>query len=62
MQLFRTLSDAETTEFQQWARDNYTPFSPINGCWHPVIQRECCRINTAASGAVLPVQLPQFNA
>lgn len=48
MELFKTLSPAETAEFRRWARANYQPFEPISGCWHPVIQQECCAINTEA--------------
>ena len=45
MQMFKRLSDSEVQEFIQWARENYVPFSPINGTWHPVIQAECAAIN-----------------
>jgi hypothetical protein len=45
MKLFRHLTEEEQAEFRQWARENYQPFSPINGCWHPVIQAECIVIN-----------------
>jgi hypothetical protein len=43
--LFRELTETETKEFQQWARENYKPFSPIDGIWHPVVQKECAKIN-----------------
>jgi hypothetical protein len=50
MALFRTLDPAEEAKFRQWARENYTPFSPIDGIWHPLIQDECRTINTEAGG------------
>jgi len=43
--LFRELNPEEQEDFKQWARDNYTPLSPIKGVWHPAVQRECTRIN-----------------
>jgi hypothetical protein len=43
--MFRTLSPEETADFRQWARDNYTPGSPVNPVWHPVVQDECERMN-----------------
>ena len=48
MQLFRDLAPDEEQSFRQWARDNYKPFTNINGVWHPVIQDECRIINQAA--------------
>ena len=46
MNLFRKLEDpTEIKAYQKWARDNYVPNSPINGCWHPIIQMECVRMN-----------------
>ena len=47
MQLFIELSEQQEQDFRQWARDNYYPFMPINGCWHPVIQDECRVINAS---------------
>lgn len=46
--LYRLLTDDQKADFVQWARVNYRPFQPIEGIWHPVIQRECVRINEAA--------------
>ena len=46
MNLFKELSPEEVQEFRQWARDNYTPFTPIQGIWHPVVQHECQKINS----------------
>ena len=48
MKLFRELSEEETAKFQKWARDNYVPFSPIKGVWHPVVQAECVKINASS--------------
>lgn len=42
---FRKLTDEETAEFRQWARDNYQPGDPINEVWHPVVREECERMN-----------------
>lgn len=47
--LFRKLSSEEEQSFRSWAHENYVPFEPIQGIWHPVIQDECAKIN-AASG------------
>ena len=48
MKIFRDLTTNEIIEFQQWARDNYKPFTSINGMWHPVVQQECVQINRNA--------------
>jgi hypothetical protein len=48
MKLFRQLTETEEQEFRQWARVSYTPFTPIEGIWHPVIQDECRKINLEA--------------
>lgn len=45
MKLFKDLNENQEAEFRQWARDNYAPFTPIEGIWHPVIQDECAKIN-----------------
>ena len=45
LSLFRELSAQERKEFKEWARENYTPYSPINGTWHWVIQMECVKMN-----------------
>lgn len=45
MNLFRDLTSAEKVAFKKWAQENYQPFTPIDGCWHPIIQAECVRIN-----------------
>lgn len=42
---FRKLSDEETKEFRQWARENYVVLTPIKGIWHPVVQSECTKMN-----------------
>jgi hypothetical protein len=46
---FRTLPEEEVESFKQWARDNYKPFSEIQGYWHPFVQMECVRINVEAN-------------
>ena len=43
--LFRDLTEKEEHYFREWARDNYVPFNPISGVWHPVVQDECRRMN-----------------
>ena len=50
MGLFRELSEQETKQFRQWARDNYKPLDEIKGIWHPVVQAECVRINIESQG------------
>jgi hypothetical protein len=50
MNLFRELSEEEKEDFRKWARENYIPFSPIQGIWHPVVQEECTRINKEEAG------------
>ena len=45
MNLFQQLSPEEEVRFKQWAHDNYTPFTEISPIWHPVIQKECVKIN-----------------
>ena len=53
MQLFKKLNDSEIQEFIDWANENYEPFSPINGCWHPVVQHECFMINKRLGQSVI---------
>lgn len=53
MQFFRELNPIEEAEFKKHARDNYKPFTPIEGIWHPVYQLECVQINKEASEFVL---------
>ena len=43
--MFKELSEQERKDFKQWARDNYRPGGEINEVWHPVIQRECARMD-----------------
>jgi hypothetical protein len=43
--LFLKLDEQQEKEFRTWARENYTPFTDINGVWHPVVQDECSKIN-----------------
>jgi hypothetical protein len=40
--IYRALSTDEEATFRGWARDNYEPSDNI---WHPVVQKECARIN-----------------
>ena len=42
---FRTLTAIEEKSFRQWARDNYRPGDPIDGCWHLVTQAEAVAMN-----------------
>jgi hypothetical protein len=55
MKLFSNLSPADEAEFRKWARDNYKPFEPINGVWHPVVQDECRIMNQDAE-----LEIPAF--
>lgn len=48
LKLFRDLSHEEVIEFCKWAQDHYTPGTPINPLYHPVIVQECRRINEQA--------------
>jgi len=43
--LFRGLDAEEIEDFIMWARDNYKPGTVIKSYWHPVVRRECERIN-----------------
>ena len=45
MSVWQMLNEEQVQEYQQWARDNYEPLSPINGLWHPVVQKECVIMN-----------------
>lgn len=54
MKMFRELSVKENQEFRNWARHNYTPLTPINGTWHPVVQDECVRMNIEAGRNITP--------
>ena len=45
MKHHKDLTTAQQIEYRQWARDNYVPFSPIDGTWHPEVQFECAFIN-----------------
>jgi hypothetical protein len=42
------LPPEEEAEFKKWARENYTPYTPIPGIWHPVVQDECVKMNREA--------------
>lgn len=43
--VFRALPANDCLEFKRLARQNYTPFSNIEGIWHPIYQAECVKIN-----------------
>ncbi len=43
--LFKRLSEEEQDEYRMWAINNYTPGTHISGLWHPVVRKECERIN-----------------
>ena len=45
---FRDLDAEEVAEFRKWARENYTPYSPISEMWHPVTKQECSNMNYEA--------------
>jgi len=51
LNLFKTLSDEEQKEYRKWARENYKPYEPIKGVWHPIAQAECVRMNEEAGMA-----------
>lgn len=42
---FRTLTPVEESKFRKWAHENYKTGSEIKGCWHPVTQDECVKMN-----------------
>lgn len=47
MKMFKDIPEGsdEEWEFRLWARENYKPFNPILGIWHPIVQAECVRMN-----------------
>ena len=59
MNLFKALTVEETREFQQWARANYKPFTPISGIWHPAVQEECVRMNMEGGGVINSTAEPE---
>ena len=42
---FRQLDENEAEQFRQWARDNYRPGDAISEVWHPIVRKECQKIN-----------------
>jgi hypothetical protein len=46
------LTQQQELEYQQWARDNYSPQTAINGTWHPIIQAECVKMNLEFDASV----------
>ncbi|MHC4229460.1 MAG: hypothetical protein ACYSW0_18675 [Planctomycetota bacterium] len=56
---FRKLSIKEKRKFRAWARENYEPYTAIDGTWHPVIQAECVKVNDElATYTMEPVEDP----
>lgn len=45
---FRQLSKEEEQEFKNWAQENYTAGEDISPLWHPVVRKECEKINAEA--------------
>jgi hypothetical protein len=43
--LFRGLSEEQINDMRQWAWDNYKPGGDVKKYWHPIVRRECERIN-----------------
>lgn len=41
---------------RRWARENYEPFTPIQGVWHPIVQAECVTINEENATFVMEVE------
>ena len=60
MKLFKDLTDKEMTEFKDWARKNYKPFTEIKGVWHPIIQEECRKMNIEAAKNIDGLPLQKF--
>jgi hypothetical protein len=46
---FKDLSPKEVEQYKHWARANHSPGNAISGCWHPVIRKECQRIDQAVA-------------
>jgi len=38
------LSEDEIDDMRQWAWDNYKPGDAVKSYWHPIVRRECERI------------------
>ena len=54
MDLFRNdITEDEKETFRRWARENYKPFDPIIGVWHPIVQAECVKMNEEAGKVYL---------
>lgn len=52
-ELFRELSNEEAAAFRKWARDHYTPETPISPVWHPITRAECEQMNTEYALSIL---------
>ncbi len=55
---FRNLTDAEATEFVQWARDNFVPGMEVNSLWHPVVREELKRLQEVFDAKQEDVETP----
>ena len=49
--MFKKLTAEEEISCREWAHDNYTLLEPISGCWHPVVQDECRKMNATLQAA-----------
>lgn len=56
---FRKLSTEEEARFRAWARTNYRPGDPIDGCWHVVTQSECIAMNAERAVFVSDEEEPE---
>ena len=44
----KIIKKKEKTKLQLWAREHYSPGKEILNIWHPIIQRECQKMNLEA--------------
>lgn len=51
----RRVSRKQRQELRKWAHDNYEPFTDIPGRWHPIVQKECVKMNMRAVSALKKV-------
>jgi hypothetical protein len=47
--LFRGLNEEQINDMRQWAWDNYKPGDAVKSYWHPVVRRECERIERTSN-------------
>jgi hypothetical protein len=57
---FRKVDIPEKRKFRAWARENYEPYTPIDGTWHPVIQAECALINDELATYVMQPECERY--